>query len=255
MEFYKPKNLLTYNNAKTIKSKGKGYDTFIMYMTPFTDNSKGINVCSHASEGCAKACLVNSGYAFLDNVQRGRRNKTEYFLADRKAFLEQLDSEITKLEKRYTKKTNKLTIRLNGTSDIVFEKFKVRDGKNIFELHPDTKFYDYTKNYLRFRKQLPKNYHLTFSRSESNDDKVKEVLNAGGNVAVVFDKLPDTYLGYPVINGDVDDLRFKDDKNVVVGLRYKKATTKNGSDINDSAIASGFVVEVDKTAEAVLKVA
>ena len=243
MEFYKPKNLLSFNNAKTIKSKKKGYDTYIMYLSPFTANSKGINLCSHASEGCAKACLFNSGYAFLDNVQKGRRNKTEYFLADRKAFLAQLDAEIGKLEARYQKKTNKLVIRLNGTSDIVFEKFKIREGKNIFELYPEIQFYDYTKNYIRFRKPLPKNYHLTFSRSESNDEKVDEVLSNGGNVAVVFDKLPEFYKGYPVINGDKDDMRFKDGKNVVVGLKYKKATTKNGGEKNDAAIESGFVVQ------------
>lgn len=258
MEFYKPKNLLTFNNAKTIKSHAKGYDTFIMYMSPFTDNSKGINLCSHASAGCADACLFNSGFAFLDNVQKGRRNKTEYFLADRKAFLEQLDNEIAMLQKRYTKKKNELVIRLNGTSDVVFEKFKIRDDKNIFELYPDIQFYDYTKNYTRFRKVMPKNYHLTFSRSEENGAKVEEVLKLGGNVAVVFDELPDTYLGYTVVNGDLDDLRFKDGKNVVVGLKYKKATTKGASDKNDAAIESGFVVQIadiEREMEKELKIA
>src|SRR5690606_23281712 len=141
-------------------------------------------------------------------IQDGRRNKTEYFLSNRKGFLEQLDAEIAKYTKRYAKSEYKLCIRLNGTSDIVFEKFKVRDGKNIFELYPEIQFYDYTKNYLRFRKVLPANYHLTFSRSETNGDRVLEVLESGANVAVVFDKLPETYLGYPVINGDENDLRF-----------------------------------------------
>ena len=33
---------------------------------------------------------------------------------------------------------------------------------------------------------LPANYHLTFSRSETNEADCKRVLEAGGNVAVVF---------------------------------------------------------------------
>ena len=90
-------------------------------------------------------------------------------------------------------------------------------------------------------KQLPSNYHLTFSRSETNDVKALELLNAGFNVAMVFDKLPETYKGFKVVNGDLDDLRFKDDKNVIVGLKYKKMTGK-GAD-NTLAFTSGFAIQ------------
>ena len=90
-------------------------------------------------------------------------------------------------------------------------------------------------------KDLPSNYHLTFSRSENNNDKALELLNKGYNVAMVFDKLPDTYLGFKVVNGDLDDLRFKDDKNVIVGLKYKKMTGK-GAD-NTLAFKSGFAIQ------------
>jgi hypothetical protein len=69
---------------------------------------------------------------------------------------------------------------------------------------------------------MPSNYHITFSKSESNDDKVAQVLQAGGNVAVVFEKaLPATYLGKQVINGDLHDFRPLDTKGVVVGLKAK----------------------------------
>ena len=182
-----PKNLLSTNNAKTIKGEGKGVITYIMYLAPFTQNSKGINLCSHASPGCAKACLFNSGAARFDRVQEGKINKTEYFLADRKAFLEQLDGEIAKIERKFAKIDDAIpAIRLNGTADIVFEKFKIRDGKNIFELYPNIQFYDYTKNYTRFRKVLPKNYHLTFSMSETNKVMSLNLLEKGYNVAIVF---------------------------------------------------------------------
>jgi hypothetical protein len=84
---------------------------------------------------------------------------------------------------------------------------------------------------------MPANYHLTFSRSESNQAECEQVLKAGGNVAVVFEKtLPATYLGYKVINADETDLRFTDEKNVIVGLKAKGKAKKDDK---------GFVVSLD----------
>jgi hypothetical protein len=66
-----------------------------------------------------------------------------------------------------------------------------------------------------------------------------EWLRKGGNVAVVFrvkkgQPLPKMWNGYEVIDGDIDDLRFLDKKNVIVGLRAKGPAMKD---------TSGFVVE------------
>lgn len=193
-------------------------------MSPFTANSKGINVCSHASKGCADSCLVGSGFGGMyENVNKGRVAKTEYFLSSRVEFLHQVKAEI---EKAIAKQKDKaiVTFRLNGTSDLPYEKYKVFENgtKNIFEMFPDVQFYDYTKNYLRFDKVLPSNYHLTFSRSETNEEKSLELLKRGFNVAMVFDKLPTEYQGFEVINADNDDLRFLDPKGVICGLKYKK---------------------------------
>lgn len=240
----KRKPLLSTNNAKTIKGQKLGYMTYILYMSPFTANSKGINVCSHASKGCAEACLVGSGFGGMyTNVMEGRRAKTEYFLSSRIEFLTQIKDEIAKILKKQEGKAI-VTIRLNGTSDIPFEKFKIFEGKNIFEVYPNVQFYDYTKNYLRFDKELPTNYHLTFSRSEINHTKALEILARGFNVAMVFDTLPQIYNGYKVINGDETDLRFLDEKNVIVGLKYKKMTGKGAN--NALAFDSGFAIDTKK---------
>jgi len=244
MSYYKS-TLLTTNNHKTIKGAKLGYITYIMYMSPFTDNSKGINLCPHASEGCSKACLFSSGFGGMyDTVKEGRRNKTEWYLANRSEFMAQLDLEIGKAIKRH--EGNAIPVfRLNGTSDIRFEKIKVRDNKNIFELYPKVQFYDYTKNPLRFNVVLPKNYHLTFSRSEINDKSAMAILEKGYNVAVVFKgELPKKYMGYKVVNGDETDLRFLDKKNVIVGLKFKNITGKNGGEVNKYAKESGFVINV-----------
>jgi hypothetical protein len=222
-------------------------------MSSFRDNSKGINLCSHASSGCAASCLVGSGNGgMFTSVQQGRRNKSEYFLSNRIEFLHQLKAEITKAIKKH--EGNAIPVfRLNGTTDITWEKFKIFDGKNIFEVFPNVQFYDYTKNYTRFDKALPSNYHLTFSRSETNHSKTLELLSKGINCAMVFDALPLTYEGYEVINADADDLRFLDKRGgVICGLKYKKMTNK-GAD-NSLAYTSGFAIRTEPLTTKLAKV-
>lgn len=264
MNYTKTKSLLSTNNAKTVKGEKLGYTTYIMYLAPHTQNSKGINLCSHASKGCAKACLFSSGAARFDRVQQGKRDKTEWFLDNRVEFLNKLDNEIKNIVSRHKaiqgekvlKKNGDVlrfkdfAIRLNGTSDIPFEKFKIRDNKNIFELYPSVQFYDYTKNHIRFEKELPSNYHLTFSQSEDNQNKAIELLKKGKNVAIVFgvkkeSELPLTYNGFKVINGDESDLRFLDESNVIVGLKYKLLTGKGTKGVNkDNVDNNSFIVNV-----------
>lgn len=263
MTFKRPTSLLSKNNAKTIKGEKLGYTTYIMYMSPFTQNSKGINLCPQASKGCAEACLFSSGMGGIyTNVEQGRINKSEYFIADRQAFLEQLYNEIAKVVKTHNAiqgdkvmnkkgtdvlRYKKFAIRLNGTTDLSWEKLIIKKyGKSIIDLFPNVQFYDYTKNHFRFNKPLPANYHLTFSRSENNHDIAMDLLSRGVNVAMVFDKLPTNFEGFEVINGDKSDLRFLDKSGAVVGLVYKKIT-KKGAD-NEAVFKTGFGIRVSEYA-------
>jgi len=267
MNYRKPTTLLSTENSKTVKGEKLGYTTYIMYLAPHTQNSKGINLCSHASKGCAKACLFGSGAARFEEVQNGKINKTEYYLADRKNFMLQLVKEISRAErlhkaiegdKQYKKngidvlRYKNFAIRLNGTSDIPFEKIKLESGLNIFETFPNVQFYDYTKNPKRFDKKQSDNYHLTFSRSEDNDKIAEDLLNKGHNVAIVFgvknvNDLPTSYKGYKVINGDETDLRFLDEKNVVIGLKYKLVTGKGTKGQNkDNVDNNDFLIKVSE---------
>lgn len=267
MNYVIPKNLLGTKNAKTVKGEKFRYTSYIMYLAPHKQNSKGVNLCAKASKGCAEACLFGSGAARFDNVQVGKINKTEYFLADMKGFMNQLFNEITKIEQNHEKivgdeqlnfnkkvlRYKNFAIRLNGTSDFPFEnyKYKDKDNKNIFELFPNIQFYDYTKLDNRFDKILPPNYHLTFSRSEENHKETIDILNRGYSVAVVFNakdetELPDTYLGFKVINGDESDLRFLDEENVVVGLKYKYLTGKGTKGKNAIMLdENDFIVDIN----------
>jgi hypothetical protein len=264
MNYTIPNNLLSTQNSKTIKGEKFGYTTYIMYLAPHKQNSKGVNLCAKASAGCAEACLFKSGAARFDGVQAGKVNKTEYFLDDMKGFMEQMYKEILSIVNKHAavvgeKKLSfngsvlrhkNFAIRLNGTSDFPFEnyRFKQYDNKNIFELFPFIQFYDYTKLDQRFDKIQPANYHLTFSRSEDNHEETVDLLNRGYNVAVVFGvkepkDFPETYLGFKVINGDESDLRFLDEENIIVGLKYKLMTGKGTKGMNKKMLEENkFIV-------------
>lgn len=230
--------LLSINNdAKTVKGTQFGILTGIMYLAP--SDTSGFNVCPFSSEGCRKACLYFAGRGAFQNVQRARVNKTVWFAKDQVGFLRQLIKEINALVKRAAKEGKVSAVRLNGTSDIPWEQYQV-DGKNIMEHFPHVQFYDYTKNPFRMASyvagRLPSNYHLTFSRSETNQALTEQVIQEGGNVAVVFrGGLPTEYLGRPVIDGDISDIRFNDPQGCIVGLKAKGRARKAEGD---------FVVQV-----------
>lgn len=216
-------------NAKTIKGQKLGYMTAILYLAP-ADASGVANVCPHASAGCKAACLYTSGMAGrFPKINQARIKKTLAFLSNRAAFLAQLETDIQILIKKSAKAGMIPAVRLNGTSDLPWENF------GLMQKFPQIQFYDYTKNVNRMFRELPANYHLTFSRSEENGADAEKVARAGKNVAVVFDSknYPSDYYGSPVVNGDDSDLRFLDASGVIVGL-YAKGKAKKDK--------SGFVV-------------
>ena len=209
-------------NYKTIKNKKVGVLTGILYMAPYKLSGK--NVCPAASKGCAAACLNTAGRGAMNVVQAARLKKTNRFWDDRDQFLMDLAEEIRALSNKAKAKGLKAAVRLNGTSDLPYERYKMPGtDKNIMEVFPNVQFYDYTKLENRFTgAQLPANYHLTFSRAEDNDHKLDEVLEHTSAAVVFAGELPDTWKGYPVIDGDEHDARFTDaGPGVIIGLIAK----------------------------------
>lgn len=234
MNATKQKLLGVGTSYKTIKSEKVGVLTGILYMAPY--NLSGKNVCPNASAGCAAACLNTSGRGAMHVVQAARLKKTQRFFEDRQQFLWDLVNEIRALKRKAQARGMKAAVRLNGTSDLPYEKYKIGDtGKNIMELFPDIQFYDYTKLETRITKgQLPANYHLTFSRAEDNDHKLDAVLEHTSAAVVFSGELPATWRGYPVIDGDEHDARFTDaGPGTVIGLLVKGQGKKD---------TTGFVV-------------
>jgi len=224
--------LLNSGNYKTRKGEKYGWKTYGIHLAPY--NLSGKNVCASASAGCSAACLNTAGRGSMHSVQDARVKKTRRFFEDRDGFLSQLFKEIKSSIKSAAKKELKSCFRLNLTSDILWERIVVKD-------FPEVQFYDYTKHLKRFVRflegKLPSNYHLTYSRDETTPDTlIKSLCASGGNVAVVFrGKLPKTWLGIEVIDGDDSDLRFEDGNGKIVGL-VEKGKAKDDD--------TGFVVEL-----------
>lgn len=218
-----PAKLLSKGNTNAKTSKNS-LETFILYMSPAAQNSKGADLCPFRSKGCTAACLYTAGRGKFNNVQRARMNKSEYFIRDKKTFLAQLALELKAINKRQLKKGTKAAIRLNGTTDVDFVYLlKNRVGLDALQLE-GLVFYDYTKDPHRVKRYAGSNYTLTFSRAEDNEPHALEVLKNSGIVSAVFaDRLPQFYKGFEVIDGDQsDDLMIKAAQAVNVLKRTRK---------------------------------
>jgi len=209
-------------NAKTMKGQKMGYQTGIIYLAP--GDISGHQVCAGASAFCLELCLNTAGMGKFSTVQIARINKTKALFADREKFITQAIEELDKAcEKAYNKGLLPV-FRPNGTSDLPWL------SKALSVARPNVRFYDYTK-LDRSWERVSDNYHLTFSYSGHNMQKCLEALKHGVNVSVVFSgELPKTHWGYPVVDGDVSDLRFLDPVGVIVGLKAKGKAKKAKND-------------------------
>lgn len=223
------------SNAKMRKSGGRGALLFGLSLRP-ADGS-GHNVCVFSTAGCRETCVLQfAGRSNSPGVREARDRKTKWFFSDRKAFLSQLDADLSSAERIAKRKGLTPVVRLNVASDLAWEIYGVTDR------HPRVEFYDYTK---WTKGRLPKdNYSLTYSLNEDTPaGYAGRLLDDGQNVAVVFDTiynpahgrvdpLPTVYRldgrRYRVIDGDIHDIRLPefDGSGVIVGLRAKGGRAK-----------------------------
>lgn len=232
-------------DAKTVKGQKKGYLTGVMYLAPH--NLSGYQVCPKASEGCKLACLYTAGRGVYSKTQKARIVKTKRFFEDREFFMECLVKDIRALIRKADREGLLPCVRLNGTSDIAWEKFKVVDAgvtyDSVMELFPDVMFYDYSAILGRKKALSLSNYKLTFSLKEDNDKDARKALEQGYNVAVVMnlgrsEAKPDTWSGVPVFDGDESDLRFLDPSGHIVGLFPKGSARHDESGFVRNPLAS-----------------
>lgn len=253
--------LFSTDNAKAAKASGFGYLNSIHYMAPYTLGGFG-SVCSHSTAACEANCLGwQSGHAAMvsdldkgtNSVRESRKLKAQLFMTNRVTYLNALVCDIARIVTKARRDGLEPCIRLNGSSDIAFERmhFTLSDKTiaaiaklygsppplfaTILGLFPDIQFVDYTKNPNRLGKNPP-NLDLTFSYGVTNSTDCVKALLSGHNVAMIFDGgLPKSFAGFPVINGDIHDLRHLDAKGgYIVGLSPKGKRAK--------ADQTGFIV-------------
>jgi len=237
--------LLSTGNPKTLKGMKDGYNTYILHLAPAS--LSGHNTCPKATAGCKAACLNTAGRGgmfkkgeYTNNIQKARIRKTVLLFDNQQVFMETLIKDINLAIKQSKRLGLTPVFRLNGTSDLSWEKIYIdsKNGMNIFQVFQDYQFYDYTKMLNRKVSHI-KNYHLTFSAADGNDNDTLKAYQSGYNIAVVFNlkktlDMPDYHIisgaGYsavaPVYNGDESDLRFLDPRGHIVGL-YAKGKAKN----------------------------
>ena len=229
--------LLSTANPKIQKGTKLGYLSFILHLAPA--DLSGRETCPKRTAGCTAACLNTAGRGGMfkrgettNMIQKARIRKTRYFFEARDYFMQDLYADIQKAIKFAERKGLTPVFRLNGTSDLSWEKYTIND-KNIFELFPTVQFYDYTKVLGRKVSQY-KNYHLTFSKADGNDADVAKALAQGMSVVAVYDEIPE---GVP--SADETDLRFLDPKGTMLGLKAKGRAKKD---------YSGFVIRLKEVA-------
>ena len=230
--------LLSTANPKIQKGTKLGYLSFILHLAPST--LSGHNTCPKATKGCIAACLNTAGRGGMfkrgettNVIQKARIRKTRYFYDDRAGFMLDLMQDIKKGIRLANKLGLEPVFRLNGTSDLSWEKYDMLPGMNVFEVFAGIQFYDYTKVLGRKVKHI-ENYHLTFSKADGNDSDVAEALLQGMSVVAVYDKIPK---GVP--SADETDLRFLDPKGIMLGLKAKGRAKKD---------YSGFVIRLTEVA-------
>ena len=231
--------LLSTANPKIQKGTKLGYLSFILHLAPA--DLSGRETCPKRTAGCTAACLNTAGRGGMfkkgentNMIQKARIRKTVAFFFDREQFMKDLYQDIVKAKKFAEKQGLIPVFRLNGTSDLSWEKYEVgTTGLNLFQLFPNVQFYDYTKVLGRKVAQYP-NYHLTFSKADGNDADVAKALAQGMSVVAVYDEIP---AGVP--SADETDLRFLDPKGVMLGLKAKGRAKKD---------YSGFVIRLKEVA-------
>jgi len=219
IEYFSKRNLLTDGKSNT-KTAKNSMVTYYLSLQPTNLNSKKENLCKFSTKECRTACLQFAGRQSFNNVVQSRSKKTEFFVNHKKLFTTKLWQELQKLND----KGNKVAVRLNLLSDIDWDiTFLNINDKYDMQSLTNIQFYDYTKDHMKVYSDKLKNYNLTFSYSGHNWNHAEIFLKDKiANVAVVFKKdVPLAWNGFKVVNGDMSDERFLEEKGVIIGLKYK----------------------------------
>lgn len=211
---------LLNSNYKLKKALKDGIVQMGVEMLPFTFGG-GENLCKYANKSCISTCLSSSGHGNIPAVYDARLKRTQLFNKDNVEFLRLLINEINYYAGIYSN----LTIRPNVFSEIQWKDIYY-EGKNLFQWCENVTFMDYVKNPKSVYLDIP-NYFTLYSGQINTKHIWLKLLKDSKPVALVFNKVPEEYEGYQVVNGDEDDyiIKYKN-QPVIVGLKYKQVIKK-----------------------------
>jgi hypothetical protein len=229
------------NGAKHTKAFKFNELVYTIYLAPA--NMSGYEVCAGRTAECTALCLnesgQNRGYFPDEFINDSRITKTRLFFENHEFFSRWVIRDIQAGITRAKLAGMTFSVRINNTSDISPELIYIKENgvkKNILELFPEIQFYDYTKVMGRLRLMNKyDNYDLTYSYNGSNMETCIQLLKSGIKVAMVFEKVPTEYMGFKVINGDLYDMRYKDEPGTIIGLKFKK--------VRNSPAGNSFVIK------------
>ena len=221
-------------NNSTKHEKAFKFDELVytIYFAPA--KMSGYEVCPMRSDECTLLCLNESGRNKMDTkvntINNSRIKKTKLFFEEREFLVRWIIDEIKSAKAKAENLGYSFSVRLNNTSDITPESFYINDNgtkRNLLEIFPDVQFYDYTKVSKRLELvRKYKNYDITFSYSGTNMTECLSMLSNNVRVAMVFNKVPENYMNFKVVDGDKYDMRYRDEKNVIIGLKFKRVRNK-----------------------------
>lgn len=265
---------LSQNQVKLKKNlKELNIFTIGMSLAPYSLGNK-LDICLNASLECKKNCVIwNSGNpAYIDAKQNAMIKRKDLLKDNPSLFLAIFLRYIELYTSYCISKNLLLSIRFNIASDIEYENINIvyKNNTNSFsniadsliqktKMNKKLKFklsaYDYTKNFNR--KDNPK-YKIVYSVNDNDNTKIEKAIKNKLSLAMVFDTkrnkpLPKTYTinnkVFKVIDGDLHDYLPLQQKQVIIGLRFKynaKDNKQKRENKLNKAILQGFVKIANK---------
>ena len=244
VEYFRTRKLITKANAKFEKADddGSAYTQVGVTMSPAWES--GVNMCAFASNGCAMSCLKTTARQTWPAALQARILRTHLFMFHRDVYLEYVERDLASERKAAHKRGERLVVRADTLSDTNVEIIY----RNLM-LECD-QWMDYTKNPHRYAKflagKMPANYHLTFSRSETNERQAFDFVRDGGTATLVVRDaraleyfVTHGYAGLPCVTGELNDRRWEDPKGHWVLLVAKgKAKTERTGFVVDAPVAA-----------------
>ena len=168
---------------------------YILYLAPVREAGTSVDMCpraTHGPNGCASSCLYTAGRGKFASIRAGRVARTRFMVTYPAHFLVMVAGNLKAIAKRSRNAGTSPWVRLNGTSDVPWERSQagrqlIRYGQSL-----GIGFGDYTKFPAAERDREPyPSYMLARSAwpTQKSAEEVIELWRSGESVSVVVDDI------------------------------------------------------------------